>query len=182
MYEAGMSARAPVICRTLWQQGARQLARWWIEPRPLPRAAMRGFELPLLPSPLARRARWCFLVLQLAFACELAWIGHWPASWLVLLATLGWSWVSRGPRNPHRRQLRRLLLSADGRLHGLAANGEVLDLRLHPSSLSLGRWLLLRVTGAGHRHVLLLGPDNVAPAALAELRRRLAFSAGDDFD
>lgn len=176
MYETGMSARVLVICRTGWQFAARQLARWWVEPWPLPRAAARSLEIALRPSPLERIAHRWLLIAQFLYAAELGWTGHWPEWVCVLVLAVVWARVSCHRFGHSRRSLRRLILAADGRLHGLVANGDVVGLRLHPSSLSLGHWLLLRVVGAGHRHLLVLGPDNVEPSVLAELRRRVASS------
>lgn len=181
MYEAGMSARMAVICRNGWQLAVRQLVRGWLDPCPLPRAAMRSLEIPLLPSPLARRAHRCLLIAQLLFAAELGWTGYWPEWAGVLGLVLPWWWMSPDRHGRSGRPLRRLILAADGRLHGLAANGDVVRLQLHPSSLSLGHWLLLRVVGEGRCHLLVLGPDNVEPSVLAELRRRVAFPAPADF-
>lgn len=182
MYETAMSVRLRVICRAAWNRSLKLLAGWWIEPRPLPRAAKHGLELPLLPSPLVRRAGRFFLVAQLLFAIELAWSGHWVTAASVSVVMVGGWWISRGMGSRPGWQLRRLMLAADGRLHGLAANGEVISLNLHASSMSLGRWLLLRVTGKGHSQFLVLGPDNVELPALAELRRRMAFPRPVDFD
>jgi hypothetical protein len=176
MYEPGMSARVSVICRTGWQRLVKQLARWWLEPRPLPRAALRSLEIRLCPSPLACRVQHCLLGTQLLFAAELGWTGHWPGSACTLMLALGWWLMSRRWSRRSGRQLRRLVIAADGGLFGLVSNGEVVELRLHPSSLSLGNWLLLRVVEGRHRHLLVLGPDNVVPSALAELRRRVAAS------
>jgi hypothetical protein len=125
--------------------------------------------------------RRCFLAFQLLFALELAWLGHWIATSSVLVATACWFWLGRRRRG-NAGSLRRLLLAADGRLHGLTAGGDVMELRLHPASLSLGRWLLLRLQGNGTSHVLLLGPDNMAAGALASLRRRLIGTRRSDFD
>lgn len=143
---------------------------------------MQGLDLPLLPSKLARHARRCFVACQLAYALELTWLGHWLAGPGVLAVAIACAW--RFGRDGRRRghQLRRLLVAADGRLHGLTASGELIGLRLHPASLSLGRTLLLRLVGEDRTELLVLAPDNVTPAALAELRRRLRFPASADFD
>lgn len=177
-----MNRRAGDLCRKLYICGAKQLAAAWVEPWPLPRAAMHGLDLPLLPSKLARHARRCFVACQLAYALELAWLGHWVAGAGVLAVAIACAWRLRRAGRQRGRQLRRLLVAADGRLHGLTASGDLPGLRLHPASLSLGRSLLLCLVGEGRTEVLILGPDNLTPASLAELRRRLRFPSTGDFD
>lgn len=143
---------------------------------------MQGLELPLLPSKLARQSRRWFISCQLAYALELAWLGHWIAAPGLLMVALACTWQFRRAGRQRGRGLRRLLVSADGRLHGLTAGGELLAFRLHPASMSLGNWLFLRLVGEGRTERFVLGPDNVAPASLAELRRRLRYPATTDFD
>lgn len=139
----------------------------------MPRAVSAGLEIPLVPSPLARRVRRIFLVLQGLYGFELLWRGHWvAAAAIAAIALLPWL-CGRGGAQP-RQMPRRLLLAADGRLHILTAAGELEAVRLHPSSLRLGPWLILLLSRTGDKpHRLLLGPDNMDAATLAALRRRM---------
>lgn len=143
---------------------------------------MHGLDVPLLPSKLALHARRWFIACQLAYALELAWLGQWLAAPGLLLVALACTWRFRRTARQCGRNLRRLLVAADGRLHGLTAGGELLAFRLHPATLSLGNWLLLRLVREGRSELLVLGPDNLAPASLAELRRRLRYPSKADFD
>lgn len=143
---------------------------------------MHGLDLPLLPSRLSRRARRCFIACQLAYVLELAWRGHWVAAPVLLAAALACTWRFNRAGRQRGRQLRRLLVAADGRLHALTASGELLAFRLHPATVSLGNWLLLRLVGEGRTELLVLGPDNLAPESLAQLRRRLRYPAKSGFD
>ena len=72
---------------------------------------------------------------------------------------------------------RRLLLTADGHLQLLMSSGELQAVHVHPSSMRLGSWVLLRLVTPRGRQSVLLGPDNTEPAALAALRRRLTSGA-----
>jgi hypothetical protein len=69
--------------------------------------------------------------------------------------------------------LRQLLCAGDGNLSLVFANHAVEAVSLSPSSLRLGRHLLLVLQGPIRVHRLLLGPDNLAPSELAALNRRL---------
>lgn len=152
---------------------ARSLTRAWHEAPATPHAARHGLEFALLPSPLVRRLRRAFLLAQVIFAVELLLLGHGLAAALVL--ALAWlpglqqhiPWLAAPP--PPRR----LLLAADGRLHLLGITGDVEPVRLQGTSLRLGPWLLLTLRGEGRVQRLFLGPDNVPPAPLATLRRRM---------
>jgi hypothetical protein len=182
VYLSGVNESVIKICRALRQRGRQLAAVWWIEPVPQPRPAAHGLDIPLHPSPLARRANWFFVFAQLLFALELAWMGLWPAAGGMAAITACWLGCSRMRGGEAPRQLRRLLLSADGKLHAMSGNGQVVGLQLHPASLCLGPWLLLRLKGDKGSHVVLLGPDNMEPSALAALRRRMVTGSPRDFD
>jgi hypothetical protein len=156
----------------------RALPRLWREPAPEPRPAPDSLDLPLRPSPLGRRAARLFLATQLLFVFELALFGHWwlALAALALAARFAWLWVRSGRSAPGSP--RRLLLAADGRCHLLTVSGTVEELALHPASLRLGRWLLLLFRSGGRTHRFLLGPDNLAPAELAALQRRIGSTQG----
>lgn len=109
----------------------------------------------------------------LLLTAELAWRGHFVAAPVVVLlvVALGLHWrrtLRMRPESP-----RRLLLAADGRFHVMTVGGGVDPVHLDPAGIRLGRHLLLLLRGGG-RYRLLLGPDNVEPAVLAALGRRLA--------
>lgn len=151
----------------------RSLQRAWHEAPAAPHAVRHGLEIALVPSPLVRRLRRGFLVGQAAFALELLLLGHGAAAVLVLSLAMAPGLQQRMPRLAVSRAPRRLLVAADGRLHLLGVGGDVEPVRLQGSSLRLGPWLLLSLRGEGRVHRLLLGPDNVPPALLAALRRRM---------
>jgi hypothetical protein len=182
MYLSDVNASVSKLCQALCQRGMQLVSAWWMEPAPQLRPAPRGLEIALLPSPLARGANRFFACAQLLVALELAWIGHWPAAAGMLALATGWLGCCRRRGRDGRHQLRRLLVSATGQLHVKRGNGELVGVRVHPASLCLGRWLLLRLECSKDAHLLLLGPDNAAPAALAALRRRMATAAPRDFD
>jgi hypothetical protein len=94
----------------------------------------------------------------------------------VLAAGFGWQWWRSRRNSPSSP--RRLLLAADGRCHLLTVSGTVEELALQASSLRLGRWLLLLFRSGGLTHRLLLGPDNLDPAELAALQRRIGSTSG----
>ena len=181
-YLSDVNASVSKLCQALRQRGTQLVSAWWIEPAPQLRPAPRGLDIALRPSPLVRGANLFFASAQLLFALELAWIGHWPAAAGVVALATCWLGCCRRRGRDGRGQLRRLLVSATGQLHGMRGNGELVGLQVHPASLCLGRWLLLRLEGGADSHVLLLGPDNMEPAALAALRRRTATTARRDFD
>jgi hypothetical protein len=157
------------------------LVRSWDEARPAARPAPLGLDIALRPSPCARRLFAVWLALQFLYALELAWIGSWPGA----IGALGLGFVSLTWSRRQRRQdsgrLRRLIVGADGRLHGLTQGGQVLALQLHPASLALGQWLLLGLCTSGRAQVWLLGPDNLDGQSLATLRRRLGRAPAHDF-
>lgn len=68
---------------------------------------------------------------------------------------------------------RRLVVSAGGQLYLITAGG-IEPASWLPSSMRLGRHLLLRLGTARGQCWALLGPDNADPAALAMLRRRIS--------
>lgn len=67
---------------------------------------------------------------------------------------------------------RRLVVSAAGQMYLIAAGG-IEPVSWLPSSMRLGRRLLLRLHSAHGEYWAVLGPDNVDPAVLAMLRRRI---------
>jgi hypothetical protein len=172
---AGMSENVRAWCSA----AARSTPRLWREPWPQLRSASSGLDIPLTPSPLARRAAWTFLGAHLGYTLELAWLGHLPTAAVVVLpgSCLAWLWWGRRRDSPG--QPRRLLIAADGRLHLLTVAGTVQQVTLHPSSLRLGPWLLLVFTTAQGQCRQLLGPDNLPPHQLAALRRRVLALAPD---
>lgn len=162
--------------RDHWTSWIKAAPGWWRESWPAPRAATQGLDIPLLPSPLAQWAARTLIATQLLYAAELVLLGHgFVAGMVVVLAACSGWWLS--PRRGDHRQARRLLVTADGRMYLLGASGTLHGVRLHPASLRLGPWLLLRMQGNGVRHVALLGPDNLPAEALATLRRRLQMPA-----
>ncbi|HXC57756.1 MAG TPA: hypothetical protein VN645_00485 [Steroidobacteraceae bacterium] len=81
-----------------------------------------------------------------------------------------WCWL--GSVRADRPQ--RLRLCGDGTATVFTGSGRVLQARVLPSSLRLGRhWLLVVATAEGGRHRLLLGPGNQNGAELAALGRWL---------
>jgi hypothetical protein len=149
----------------------------WKESTPvLPRAA-GGLQVPLRPSPLARRAVWLLLALQGLYLVQLVYLGHVVVATLVAALGSALAWHLRR-RIATQWAAQRLLLSADGRLHLLVPGGRLLAATLHPASMRLGAWLLLVLRAGTDTHRLLLGPDNVDPALLSALRRRIASIPG----
>jgi hypothetical protein len=119
---------------------------------------------------------------QLLCVLELAWIGHWSAVTALLTVAACSSWMFVRDARALAGAPNRLLLTADGRLFALTPGGQVLPQRLHPSTRHLGRWLYLRLHDKAGMHAWLLGPDNLDPATLASLRRRIGSMANRDFD
>ncbi|HTQ35970.1 MAG TPA: hypothetical protein VMH77_02945 [Steroidobacteraceae bacterium] len=149
---------------------ARRVAALWREtPRPLP-AIPDVLEITLRPSP---RLRWAIRLLwglALLYAVELALTGHPAAAAAVcLLAAAGFG---PGVGAGTGARTRRLVLDA-GRLW-LVDGGAPVPVHLDPGSFRLGSHLLLVLRCHGGVQRLLLGPDNMAAAELACLRRRLA--------
>lgn len=152
---------------------ARAAMRQWREPAVLPRPARLGLDLALRPSPALKWIRRLLPAAVVVHAVHLVWAGSWAVALLVCaLAAVG-IWKARAPG--HRSAVpRRLLVSADGRMHLLDTAGGLEAVRLNPASMRIGTQLLLVLDGSVRRHRLLLGPGNIDPAALAGLRRRLA--------
>ncbi|MET0282239.1 MAG: hypothetical protein ABW278_14105 [Steroidobacteraceae bacterium] len=134
--------------------------------------------MPLRPSPRWRLAR---RVLGLATLCYLAelLLGHHyvvAAATTVLAALLLWRahcterWQSTPPR--------RLVWAADGRMFLVTPGAPPQEASVDPASLRLGSHLLLVLRCGGRRQRWLLGPDNLAAAALATLLRRLPAGGG----
>lgn len=156
------------ICSAVSEAACRQ----WREPWPAARPSREGLEIPLLPSPLVRRSSRILLVALLLHAAVLFWTQHpWSALVAAVMAGSAWLWLRFG-RPPDVAQ--RLLVAADGRFHLLVASGQVQAVHVHPASMRLGSWVLLRLSAPRMRLTVLLGPDNVEPAVLTALRRRLA--------
>jgi hypothetical protein len=72
----------------------------------------------------------------------------------------------------HHALARRLLVTADGHIYAICADGRVDAVTLRPGSMRLGTGLLLRMQGE-RQHLLLLSDQNTDPGGLAVLRRRL---------
>jgi hypothetical protein len=148
--------------------------RGWFHAQPLQlRPAPQALELPLRASPRLRHARWIPGGAVLLYMLELSVSGHWMAATAVavLAAWSSWPWK---PRNGARcATCRSLVVATDGELF-LVADGRCLQqVWLRPESLRLGSHVLLVLTGHGRTIRLLFGPDNLAPAELAALKRRL---------
>lgn len=169
----GMNARLLHHSGKVTRWVSATITRCWHEPLPRPRAASHGVVIPLSGSPLIARLHRLLIGLHAIYAIELLTLGHWFIGSIVaslLVAVL-----------LHRRNLqaslaavpRQLLMAADGRLHLLMAGGAIEAVTVHPSSLRLGRWLLLQLTGNGGNYRVVLGTDNVDAASLATLRRRM---------
>lgn len=156
--------------RTVSWLVARAVASWR-EPAPQPRRAPAGMGVAIVPSKSLRRMRSAFLALQVLYLCELALRGHWVIAAALASAVLAAGLVLRRRAAPPAQ---RLVLTAQGRLHLLCAGGTVEQFRIDPASLRCGAWLVLRIVGAeGGARCLVFGPDNLDPAALSALRRRL---------
>lgn len=122
-----------------------------------------------------RRVQRACLLLQALYGMELLILGHWIIGGIVAVLLVAVLLPARPMQAmPAAATPRRLLLSADGRLHLLTVGGSIEAVNVHPSSLRLGSWLLLRLTNGSANYRLLLGPDNVDAAMLATLRRRMA--------
>lgn len=113
------------------------------------------------------------LFLQCLYLGQLLMLGHLRVALPVALACGAFAWFSGAARSTPR-PVRRLLLSADGRLHLLEAGGKVVLATLQPCSMRLGPWLLLVLRDDEGTRRLLLGPDNLDPDHLAALRRQVA--------
>jgi hypothetical protein len=137
------------------------------------RVAPEALELALRPSPRLRLARRALAIAVLLYLLELLLTGHRIAALAIalLVACSSWPWMARVGTSPAMPQ--RLVLATDGRLFLEHRGGSLEEVRLRPESLRLGSHVLLVLTGAGRTIRLLLGPDNLAPAQLAALQRRL---------
>jgi hypothetical protein len=80
-----------------------------------------------------------------------------------------WPWDAGAPR--------RLLLTADGRMHVATVGGTVEPVELGGESLWLGSMVLLVLPSVHRTYRVLLGPGNLDAAGLATLRRRLRGAA-----
>jgi hypothetical protein len=133
------------------------------------RPAVGTLVLPLLPSPRLRLAVRILMLGILFYLMELLITGHGAVAGAVMLAAAA-SGAWKQPRDAASRQL---VVTPDGRLFLDAMEGAMQEMQLRPETLRLGPHLLLVLSNGGHRHRLLLGPDNLAPAALAALKCRL---------
>ena len=133
-----------------------------------------GLDLSLRPPV---RARWCsglFVLLALGHATSQWLQGSLPRAAGILVATLMasvalWRWLL-----PVRAvSVQRLQAGPEGSICLLTADGRRREVSLIPVSMRLGPYLLLVLRAPDRSHRLLLGPDNVDPAGLAALRRRL---------
>lgn len=151
----------------------RTLPQLWREPLPTLPGSARGVQFPLHPSRVAREGRWLMLTLSCLYLGQLVLLGHLRVAVPAAVAAGAFAWLSRAaPRSS--KPARRLLWSADGRLHLLEAGGSVVPVTLQSSSMRLGRWLLLVLRDDAGTRRWLVGPDNLDPAGLAALRRRVA--------
>lgn len=134
--------------------------------------------MALLPSRLGRTGAAVFIGAQLLFALELL-IRAQPLAAVLIggMAALSWFGCLVARRTTAMRP-RRLLLLADGRVRLQTSCGDMQSAQLLPASLRLGAWMLLLVRTPSGLHRLLLGPDNLEPAQLAALRRRVGIAAG----
>ncbi len=173
MHTLRMPQRIFQSCREWIARLHRALPGLWQESLPaLPRCG-QGVQIPLRPSPLARKGRWLLHALQGAYLLQLVLLGHLSVAAIVLLISAASAWQCR-PGRSSSAAARRLLLSADGRMHLLGSGHRLAAATLQPYSMRLGPWLLLVLRDDSGTRRLLLGPDNVDPVELAALRRRLA--------
>ena len=144
--------------------------------RPGPAGIRPGPDLDLSLRP-STRARWCsglFVLFALGHATGQWLQGSLPRAAAILAATLIasvalWRWLL-----PARAlSVQRLQAGPDGSICLLTADGRRREVTLMPGSMRLGPCLLLVLRAPDRCHRLLLGPDNVDPASLAALRRRL---------
>jgi hypothetical protein len=115
-----------------------------------------------------------FVLLALAHAGSQWLQGNRPLAAGILVAALSasvvlwrWLWPARSA------WIRQLQVKPDGSACLLTADGRACEARLMPGSMRLGTHLLLVLRAGDNCHWLLLGPENVEPAGLAALRRRL---------
>jgi hypothetical protein len=123
--------------------------------------------------PQARRLASCYLLLMAAYAGQLLFLAHWAMAPAVLVMTLATLFAMRQVTPQDSGAPRRLLLSADGRLHVATMGGAVEAVEPGGESLWFGSAILLVLRAPGRVHRVLLGRGNLAPSELATLRRRL---------
>jgi hypothetical protein len=133
-----------------------------------------GLDLILRPSIRVRWGGGLFVLVALGHAAGQWLQGSLPRAAAILAATAIasvslWRWLSPGKA----LSAQRLLAGPDGSLCLVTGDGRSWEVTLMPGSMRLGPYLLLVLRTAHCRHRLLLGPDNVDPANLAALRRRL---------
>lgn len=136
-------------------------------------AAPEVLRLPLRPSPRLRFACGMLGIAVLLHALELLLTGHRLAAMAVvgLAACAAWGQWHRARNHASPRFLR---IDTDGRLFlEVAEGGAEEETQLRPESLRLGPHVLLLLSARDRRIRLLLGPDNLDPARLASLKRRL---------
>lgn len=168
-----MHAALPRLLDRCRAAAARLLHRAWHEAPPAPAGVRDGIQIGVVPSPLVRRLRRAFTLVQVVFGLELLLLRHPLVAGLVFLLALLPFLQKRVQRLAAPPAPRQLMLTADGRIYLLDVAGRLQAMSLQGSSLRVGPWLLLALRGAGEKHRLLLGPDNVPPQALAVLHRRL---------
>lgn len=163
----GLLMRTQAWC-TAWIQAAPRL---WVElPLALP-SVTHAVQMALRPSRLARLAVTGMAGAIVLHSVELILSSHLLAAAMLLLVS-----AACGTWHRHARVLdapRRLLVTADGTLHVITVGGALEAVTVHRVSMRLGRWLLLRLDGRKQVLYFVLGPDNVDPATLAALHRRL---------
>lgn len=144
----------------------------WREAPPVLRATREALAIPLRPSVVARWSARSLLAAAIVFAVELVLLAQLLAAAGVAAILLALYLDS--VRSRARCIDRRLLITADGRLHLLKTDGRLTTAALDAASLQLGQWTLLVLRENGSRRCrFLLGPDNVDRALLAALKRRL---------
>ena len=150
-----------------WKYCVATLRALWLHQSLQLRPAPEALTVPLRPSPRLRVARRLFLCMTVLYVSELLLRHHWLAApGVALLLLLG--------AHPGRiRHPRCLQLDREGSLWLQWHSGRWEQLRLHPASLRLGAHVLLVLRGSSGVQRVLLGPDNLAPDALAALQRRL---------
>jgi hypothetical protein len=142
--------------------------------RPVP----EGVELALLPSPHWRLARRLLGLATLCYLLELLLGGHYFVAAASAVVAVALPWREPGARRHRDAIPHRLVWAADGRIFLLTPGAPPAAASLDPASQRLGRHLLLVLRCDGRRQRWLLGPDNVAPAVLAALLRRLPAAGG----
>jgi hypothetical protein len=127
--------------------------------------------------PAARAVALLYLLAIGLYAAQLLLLGHWVMAAGLGLLALATKFALRQMTPRGSGAPRRLLLSADGRLHVACSGGALEQVELGGESLWLGSAVLLVLRAPGRCHRVLLGRGNVDPAALAALRRRLRGAA-----